>query len=130
MFANSQMMGMDIGFPDVCLTPMPAPTPVPYPNIAFGPMAVPAAYKVLFMCTPAHNLLSTPVLSVGDNPGVATGVASGTVMGPTRHVTGSFTTLLGGIPATRMTSVGIQNNTNCPGCRIVPSQIKVLLLAP
>ena len=22
MFANTQMMGMDIGFPDVCLTPV------------------------------------------------------------------------------------------------------------
>ena len=31
MFANTQMMGMDMGFPDVCLTP-PVPAPVPYPN--------------------------------------------------------------------------------------------------
>ena len=44
MFANSQMMGMDLGFPDVCLTP-PVPVPVPYPNIAMGPMGVPAAYN-------------------------------------------------------------------------------------
>ncbi len=25
MFANTQMMGMSLGFPDVCLTPTPAP---------------------------------------------------------------------------------------------------------
>ena len=130
MFANSQMMGMDLGFPDVCMTPMPAPVPVPYPNIALGPMAVPAAYNVLFMATPAHNMASTIVMTNGDNPGVATGVASATVMGPARHVTASFTTLIGGLPCTRMTSVAIQNNTNCPGIRIVPSQIKVLVLAP
>ena len=38
MFLNSQMMGTDIGFPDVCLTPAaPAPIPVPYPNLAMGP---------------------------------------------------------------------------------------------
>lgn len=130
MFANSQMMGVDIGFPDVCLTPMPAPVPIPYPNIGLGPMAIPAAYNVLFMATPAHNMASTVVLTNGDNPGVATGVASGCVMGPARHVTASFTTLIGGLPCTRMTSIAIQNNTNCPGIRIVPSQIKVLVLAP
>ena len=28
MFANTQMMGLDTGFPDVCLTPTPA-GPVP-----------------------------------------------------------------------------------------------------
>ena len=39
--------------------------------------------------------------------------------------------LLGhGIPATKMTSIALQNSTNCPGMRLVPSQIKVVLLAP
>ena len=66
----------------------------------------------------------------GDNAGVAMGVASGTVMGPARHLTGAFTVLVGGMPATRMTSVALQNSTNCPGVRLVPSQVKVLLLAP
>ncbi len=37
-------------------------------------------------------------LTNGDNPGVATGVASGTVMGPSRHLTGAFTVLLKGTP--------------------------------
>jgi hypothetical protein len=42
MFANTQMMGMDFAFPDVCLTPSPAgPVPIPYPNIAMGPTAIP-----------------------------------------------------------------------------------------
>lgn len=130
MFANSQMMGMDLAFPDVCLTPTPAPVPIPYPNIAMGPMGVPAAYNVLFMCTPAHNLATTIPLSNGDNAGVAMGVASGMVMGPARHVVPCATVLVGGIPATRLTSVSIQNSTNAPGMRIVPSQVKVILLAP
>lgn len=132
MFANTQMMGMDLGFPDVCLTPSPAgtPVPVPYPDIAMGPTAIPSQPKVLFMCAPAHNLLTITPLTNGDNGGVATGVASGTVMGPSRHLTGSFTTLVVGMPATRMTSVALQNSTNCPGVRIVPSQPKVIVLAP
>lgn len=130
MFANTQMSGIDAGFPDVCLTPTPAPTPIPYPNIAAGPMGSPAAYKVLFMYTPAHNLSTTVSLTNGDNAGISTGVASGTVMGPSRHTTGAFTVLVGGMPATRLTSMSLQNSTNCPGARIVPSQVKVLLLAP
>lgn len=129
MFANTQMMGMDLGFPDVCLTP-PVPVPVPYPNIAAGPMGVPAAYNVLFMGAPAHNLGTSIVMTNGDNAGVATGVASGSVMGPSRHLTGAFTCLVGGLPATRVTSVALQNRTNCPGVRLVPSQVKVLILSP
>jgi Domain of unknown function (DUF4150) len=132
MFANTQMMGMDTGFPDVCLTPAPpapAPIPIPYPNIAMGPMGVPAAYTVLFMCAPAHNLATTVPLTNGDNAGLATGVASGMVMGPSRHVLPSFTTVIMGVPASKMTSVTIQNSTNCPGCRVVPSQVKVILLS-
>lgn len=128
MFANTQMMGLDLGFPDVCLTPTPAPVPIPYPNLALAPMGVPAAYKVLFMCAPAHNLSTSIPLSNGDNAGVAMGVAAGTVMGPSRHLTGAFHVLVGGAPATRLTSMSLQNSTNCPGMRIVPSQAKVLLL--
>jgi hypothetical protein len=131
MFANTQMGGMDNGFPDVCLTPSPAgPVPVPYPNIANGPMGVPAAYKVLFMAAPAHNMSTQVPLSNGDNAGVSTGVASGMVMGPSKHLTASFTVLVGGMPATKLTSTSLQNSTNCPGVRVAPSQTKVLLLAP
>lgn len=132
MFANTQMGGVDTGFPDVCLTPAPPapPIPTPYPNIAAGPMATSAVYNVLFMYAPAHNMGTTIPQTNGDNSGVLTGVASGTVMGPARHVTAAFTVLLGGMPATRVTSVAIQNSTNCPGARLAPSQVKVLILAP
>jgi hypothetical protein len=129
MFANSQMMGIDIGFPDVCLTP-PVGVPIPYPNIALGPMGLGFDPTVLWMCMPAHNMATTIPLSNGDNPGLMLGVASGLVMGPARHLTAAFTVLVGGLPATRMTSVALQNSTNCPGMRLVPSQIKVILLAP
>jgi hypothetical protein len=93
-------------------------------------MGVPAVYNVLFMCAPAHNLSTSVPLTNGDNAGVNMGVASGTVMGPSRHLTAAFTVLVGGAPATRLTSSSLQNSTNCPGARITPSQVKVLLLAP
>jgi hypothetical protein len=51
-------------------------------------------------------------------------------MGPARHVTGATTVLIGGKPATRLSSVSLQNSTNCTGARLTPSQTKVLLLAP
>lgn len=130
MFANCQLFGVDLAFPDVCLTPMPTPTPIPYPDIALGPTAIPNAFNILFMGMPAHNMATITPLTNGDNPGVATGVASGTVMGPSRHLTGSFTVLLKGTPATRLTSMSLQNATNAIGMRIVPSQFKVLMLAP
>ena len=131
MFANTQMGGLDTGIPDVCLTPTPAgPVPIPYPNIAAGPMGVPAAYTVLFSCAPAHTLATSVPMTNGDNVGVSMGVASGTVMGPSRHLTGAFTVLVSGAPATRLLSVSLQNNTNCPGARVLPSQVSVMILAP
>ena len=131
MFANSQMGGMNLGFPDVCITPIgPVPVPIPYPNIATGMMGVPAAYNVLMGGTPAHNMMTVIPLTNGDNAGVAMGVASGTVMGPSRALTGAFTVLVGGAPVTRMSSMNLQNSTNCPGVSLVPSQLKVLVLAP
>ena len=131
MFANCQLMGMDLAFPDVCLTPAgPAVAPVPYPNIAMAPMAIPTVFNVLIEGGLAHNLATTVPLTNGDNAGVAMGVASGTVMGPSRHLTGAFSLLMGGVPITRLSSMSLQNNTNAPGARIVPSQTKVLVLAP
>jgi Domain of unknown function (DUF4150) len=131
MFANTQMMGMDMAFPDVCLTPAgPAVVPIPYPNIAMAPMAIPNQTVVSIMAMPAHNLGTTIPMTNGDNAGVAMGVASGMMMGPSRHLTGSFTVLFEGMPATRLTSMSLQNSTNAPGARLVPSQPVVLLLAP
>jgi len=93
-------------------------------------MAVGAVYKILITAMPVHNMSTTIPMTNGDNAGVATGVASGMVMGPSRHLTASFTVLMGGMPATKMTSMSLQNSTNVPGTRIAPSQTKVLLLAP
>lgn len=131
MFANTQAGGVDQGFPDVCLTPAPPgpPVPIPYPNAAAGPTGTPAVTNVLFSCAPAHNLGTSVPQTNGDNLGVNLGVASATEMGPSRHTTAAMTVLVGGKPATRLTSASLQNSTNCPGCRIAPSQTKVLLLA-
>jgi uncharacterized Zn-binding protein involved in type VI secretion len=131
MFANCQLMGTDMAFPDVCMTPAaPSPIPVPYPNTALGPTAIPNCPTILLMGGPAHNLGTTTPMTNGDNAGVLLGVASGTVMGPSRHTTGANTVLFNGMPATRLTSTTMQNSTNTMGARIAPSQTLVLILAP
>jgi len=131
MFQNTMGGGMNLGFPDVCLTPSPVgPVPIPYPNMSMGPTTVAptTALTVLTDFMPSCNLMSMTATSVGDSTGVAMGVASGMIMGPTHNVLGSFTVLKQGVPASRMTTVTMQNNTNCPGISLVPSQVTVLTL--
>ena len=133
MLAKTSAGGLCIAFPDVCLTPAPpspSPVPIPYPNTGVEPSDLSFAPNVLITCTPAHNMSTQPIMTQGDNLGVATGVASGTVMGPARTVTAAFTVLVGGMPLARLTSATIQNSTNAPGCKIVPSATNVLVLAP
>jgi hypothetical protein len=133
MLAKTSAGGLCTGFPDVCLTPAPpapAPVPIPYPNLGADPTNMGFVANVLLTCAPAHNMSTQPPMSNGDNAGIATGVASGTVMGPTRTVTAAFTVLVGGMPLARLTSVMIHNNTNAPGAKLVPSVTSVLVLAP
>jgi hypothetical protein len=131
MFADSQMMGTNLGFPDVCKTPVgPAIVPIPYPNISMKMMGVPAAYNILIGGAPGHNLLTITPISNGDNAGVLLGLISQTLMALTRPVTGSFTCLILGAPGTRMTSITIQNAINCPGFRPDPGNLKVVNMAP
>src|SRR5690606_7769431 len=127
MFANCQLMGLDLAFPDICKTP-PALLPIPYPNLALGPMGIPNARNILLMGMPAHNLLTTVPLTNGDNAGLALGLISPSVMGPSRHITCVPNVLFKCIPATRLTSLAVQNRCNALGVRVAPSQIKVVLL--
>jgi hypothetical protein len=130
MLAKTSAGGTCVGYPDVCLTPAP-PAPVPYPNIALDATCVGFVPHVLMTGAPAHVVGATQApMTNGDNAGIAMGVASGTVMGPARCVTGACTVLVGGMPLARLTSITIQNNTNAPGAKIAPSATNVLVLAP
>ena len=132
MFTNTQGGGLNFGFPDVCLTPALVPVPIPYPNFSMPMTAlVPTtALKVFTSGMPTHNMMTTVPMSMGDNAGVSLGVLSGMVMGPTRHLLGSFSVLIGGMPATKMTSMTGQNgmSMNAPGLSLVPCQFKCMIL--
>ncbi len=70
--ASNKGVGMNIGFPDVCLTPVgPAVVPIPYPNIALNAMAVPFSPVVKVTMMPALNMGSKIPMTMGDEPGVA-----------------------------------------------------------
>ncbi|MFW5501448.1 MULTISPECIES: DUF4150 domain-containing protein [unclassified Maridesulfovibrio] len=133
MFALTMGAGMDMGFPDVCLTPAgPVPVPVPYPNIAESATSAPAAYNVLCDCMPTLNQVSLGLVSEGDEPGVEMGVVSHLESGQTEYIVGCITILADGIPVQRLTSVTGQNCLavlpNAPGICAVPSQVTVLTL--
>jgi len=133
MFQSTSGGGMNMGFPDVCLTPTPVgPIPIPYPNISTGSVANPSttALTVLTDGMPSLNQMSMVTTSSGDNAGVNMGVASGMVMGPTEFILGSFTVFKEGTPAQRLTSMTGHNglSMNCPGVTLVPSQVTVLVL--
>ncbi len=134
MFMLTMGSGMDLGFPDVCLTPAAAgaPVPVPYPDIAMSVTSVPAAYNVLVDCMPVINKLSMGMMSNGDEAGCYGGVASHLIDGQTTYQVGCFTIMVDGLPAQRLTSVTGQNclgmQPNAPGMCLAPSQVTVLSL--
>ncbi len=133
MFMLTMGSGMDLGFPDVCLTPIAgAPTPIPYPNMAESIATAPAAYNVLVDCMPVINTLSMGLVSEGDDAGVETGVISHMISGETNYEVGCFTIFVDGMPAQRVTSITGQNSMvktpNGPGICLVPSQVTVLTL--
>lgn len=134
MFANTQMGAMSMMMPDVCKVPSPPgpPVPTPFPNNAQSSMANPAtaSKKVIIANAPAHNLGTTVMLSMGDNPGVLGGIISQRFMGQCKHIKGSMKVMVQGQPATRMTDQTFQNGmpgNGGPGTTIKPSQFKVLI---
>lgn len=134
-FANTQLGGMNLAFPDVCLTPIPTPVgpvpiPIPYPNISMPMTAIPSQFKVFTLCMPNHNNMTIAPMSNGDNVGVNMNPLSGMVMGPTRHMIGSFKNMIGGLPATKMLDISGQNGMSpgAVGAELIPCQVKLMVL--
>jgi carboxyl-terminal processing protease len=118
--------GQNVCAPDVCLTP-PVPTPVPYVNVGFHAVAVAHSTVVMFGGMFALNLGSTLAMTTGDEPGVAGGVISGTVMSTGFFITGSPIVMVQGLPAIRLTSVATGNNNNAWGSVTTPGVPTVLV---
>lgn len=134
VFVNSSgpIPAPDFAFPDVCATPIAGvPVPIPYPNIALAPTAIPTQFTTFLTCMPAHNLTTTKPMTLGDQPGVQLGVASGFVMGPVKHAMGSVTMFIGGPPCTKMLNPTMQNgmSPNIVGTTLAPTQVTTICLS-
>jgi carboxyl-terminal processing protease len=70
--ASNRGVGMNIGFPDVCMTPMGlAVVPIPYPNLGMNAMAIGFSPNVLLTGMNALNMVSKIMITMGDEGGVA-----------------------------------------------------------
>lgn len=128
MFAVTLGGGQCLSPADVCQVPTPAgPVPTPFPNIALPPTADPAAEKILISGMPALNLSSEMNPTNGDQAGAAGGVVSGVIMGPAKFTMGSMTVMFQGQPAVRLSGPTTQNQNNCVGTCIAPSQSVVMI---
>ncbi len=131
MFAVTKQNGQCMAMPDVCKTPVPpgAPVPMPYPNISMPMMGNPATLKVMICGMPALTKASKIPMSNGDQPGVAGGVASSKIMGPTEFILSSMKVKLEGNPAVRLGDTTKQNDGNAVGAVLAPSQAKVMVMS-
>jgi carboxyl-terminal processing protease len=118
MPASNSGAGMNMGFPDVCLTPAgPAAVPIPYPNMAMNAMAVPFAPNVLVSFVPALNMGSIIPMTLGDQPGVLS-----PFMGPGMYTMGNPTVMVNALPAINLLCPTTGNNMINPiGAVTVPS---------
>lgn len=116
--ASNSGVGMNVGFPDVCVTPVgPVPTPIPYPNMALHATAVPFAPNVLVSFVPALNMGATTPMTLGDQAGVES-----PFMGPGRYTMGNPTVLINALPAINLLCPTTGNNMiNALGAVLVPS---------
>lgn len=73
MPASNNGVGMNVGFPDVCLTPPPPPVgpiPIPYPNMALNAQSAVFSPNIFTGFMPALNMASIKPMTLGDNAGV------------------------------------------------------------
>ncbi len=121
--ASNRGAGMNIGGPDVCLTPVgPAVVPIPYPNFALNAQAVPFSPIVKCSMVPALNQASAIPVTFGDDPGVA----HWTVKGPGAYTMGNPIVHVDAIPAINLLCPTTGNTVNDGvGAVAVPSATNV-----
>ena len=116
-------------FPDVCKTPSPGgPIPIPYPNIAKSSDTAKGAKKVKCDGKPVCLKTSNFKTSVGDEPGVAKGVASSKTKGKAEFVNYSFDTKIEGKNVPRALDLMLHNDKNTPPFPVLQKPIVSILM--
>ena len=121
--ASNRGVGMNMGFPDVCLTPTPAgPVPIPYPNIALNAQAVAFSPVVSVSGVNALNMGSKIPMTSGDEAGSAHPVFK--QMGA--YTMGNPVVYVDRLPAINLTCPTTGNTmNNAAGAVVVPSVVNV-----
>lgn len=122
--ASNRGVGMNFGFPDVCLTPaFPAPVPIPYPNFALNAQAAPFCVLVMITMVNALNMASKIPITFGDDAGTAHPMFK--QMGT--YVMGNPIVFIEKLPGITLLCPTTGNNMNDPvGVVLVPSAVNVL----
>ena len=123
--ASNRGAGMNLCFPDVCLTPAPPapPIPVPYPNIAMNAQATGFAPNVKVSGMNALNLGTRIPMTSGDEAGAA----HPTIKGGGGYTLGNPIVSINKLPAINLTCPTNANNMNAPmGAVLVPSAVNVM----
>lgn len=120
--ASNGGVGMNVGFPDVCVTPVgPVGVPIPYPNMALNATAVPFAPNVLVSFVPGLNMGAEMPMTLGDQAGVES-----PFMGPGRYTMGNPTVMINALPAVNLLCPTTGNDMiNALGAVLVPSVTNV-----
>jgi carboxyl-terminal processing protease len=121
--ASNRGAGTNIGFPDVCNTPVgPATAPVPYPNLGLHAQAAPFSTIVRTSMMNALNLGSRIPMTMGDEAGAA----HPTIKGAGSFTAGNPIVYIEKLPAVTLTSPTTGNNmNNALGAVLVPAVTNV-----
>ena len=135
MHVSTNMGGMTMAFPNVCLTPAPPapPVPIPYPSIGqcATAQATTCSMKVKILNKNVMTTKSKVMRTNGDEAGVNGGVASGMFGGPCGRTQSSMKVKVEGTPLVRNLDIIGSNGSspNAPvGNQLAPSQVKVVCL--
>src|SRR5262245_49196825 len=107
--------------PDVCKTPVgPATPPIPYPIVGMMSTATGTATSVEFTGMQCFTKASKIPAVVGDEPGAATGIKSGTVKGTAEPQAASSTVYAEDNQVCRHDDLFGMNNDNTKGKLVCP----------
>jgi carboxyl-terminal processing protease len=121
--ATNRGVGLNLGFPDVCLTPVgPAVVPIPYPNLAMHGMAVGFSPNVILTGMNALSISASVPLTMGDEAGVAHPF----IKQAGRFMMGNPVVSVNGMPGVCLCCPTSGNNANdALGAVLVPSATNV-----
>jgi hypothetical protein len=124
--------GISTAFPDVCKTPAPPapPIPIPYPNVAMSSDTSDGSSTVKFDGNMIMIKTANMMISTGDEPGAALGVASNKIKGKAEFVNYSFDVKVDGQNVCRLADPTQQNMGSANTAAFFHGQAPVVVTEP